>query len=68
MQNANQMFSIIFQFFMLKVKNPEEPVAPGLSVSGVVVYESPVDCENSDRIVITVDGNVIEVPLFAYVL
>ncbi|XP_059154686.1 cilia- and flagella-associated protein 47-like isoform X2 [Physella acuta] len=54
------------EFFMLKVKNPEEPVAPGLSVSGVVVYESAVDCENSDKIVITVDGNVIEVPLFAY--
>ncbi|XP_035825915.1 cilia- and flagella-associated protein 47 [Aplysia californica] len=52
--------------FSLKVKNPEEPVASGLAVSAVVYYESNLEGEEKDRIVLTVDGNVIEVPIFAH--
>ena len=54
-----------YQNFSIKVRNPEEPVAPGLAVSAVVFYESPLEGEEKDRIVLTVDGNVIEVPIFA---
>ncbi|KAH9504693.1 Cilia- and flagella-associated protein 47 [Bulinus truncatus] len=52
--------------FALKVKNPEEPVAPGLAVTAVVLCESAFEKEEKDRIVITVDGNVLEVPIYSY--
>ncbi|KAK3775916.1 hypothetical protein RRG08_017206 [Elysia crispata] len=52
--------------FSLKVKNPEEPVAPGLAVNAVVVYNPMQEKEEKDRLVLTVDGNVIEVPIYAY--
>lgn len=49
----------------MKVKNPEEPVAPGLGVTAIVEYCPMNEKEEKDRIVLTVDGNVIEVPIFA---
>ncbi|BFZ09423.1 hypothetical protein BsWGS_12463 [Bradybaena similaris] len=52
--------------FSVKVKNPEEPVAPGLCVTAIVEYCPMNEKEEKDRIVLTVDGNVIEVPIFAY--
>ena len=45
------------------MKNPEAPVAPGLEVPAVVEYETTEAVDAKDRIVITVDGDVIEVPL-----
>ena len=47
------------------MKNPELPVAPGLEVPAVVEYESRDNAERKDRLVLTVDGEVIEIPLKA---
>lgn len=45
------------------MKNPEIPVAPGLEVAAVVEYKTSEAVDAKDRIVVTVDGDVIEVPL-----
>ena len=45
------------------MKNPDKPVAPGLEVPAVIEYCTQDPAEHSDRVVVTVDGNVIEVPL-----
>lgn len=45
------------------MKNPDAPVAPGLEVTAVVEYETSEAVDAKDRIVVTVDGDVIEVPL-----
>lgn len=47
----------------MKVKNLEAPVAPGLEVSAVIEYETAEAVDAKDRVVVTVDGDVIEVPL-----
>lgn len=47
----------------MKVKNPNAPVAAGLEVPAVVEYETSEAVDAKDRIVITVDGDVLEVPL-----
>ena len=39
-------------------------MAPGLEVSAVVEYETSEPLDAKDRIVVTVDGDVIEVPLY----
>ncbi|KAL5010428.1 hypothetical protein ScPMuIL_012733 [Solemya velum] len=52
--------------YKLKVKNPEKPVAPGLCIPAVVEYESSDAVEISDRLVVTVDGDIVEIPLMAY--
>ena len=52
-----------FQFFNLKVKNPEERVAAGLEVTATVEYKVTDTDQHQDRLVVTVDGDVIEVPL-----
>ena len=51
----------------MKVNNPEKPVAPGLEVPAVLTYETAEAVERKDRIVVTVDGEVIEVPIKGYV-
>lgn len=38
-------------------------MAPGLEVPAVVEYETDEPIEAKDRLVVTVDGDVIEVPL-----
>lgn len=53
------------QHFNLKVKNPERTVAPGLEVSALVEYETKEAIEHKDRIVLTVDEDVIEIPITA---
>lgn len=53
------------QKFKLKVKNPEKPVASGLCVPAIVEYTSTEDGEFKDRIVVTVDGEVVEIPIAA---
>ncbi|XP_033113331.1 cilia- and flagella-associated protein 47-like isoform X2 [Anneissia japonica] len=52
--------------FELKVKNPEKPVAPGLEVPGTISFttDEPLDCQ--DRIILLVDEDVIEIPIFVY--
>lgn len=52
----------------MKVKNPEKPVAPGLEVSATIEFEALETKEYKDRVVVTVDGEVIEVPVIAYVV
>ncbi|XP_055954756.1 cilia and flagella-associated protein 47 [Patella vulgata] len=54
------------QKFSIKVKNPDQPVAPGLSVQAIIEYEPTDKNEVKDRLVITVDGDVIEVPIRAF--
>lgn len=55
------------QEFVLKVKNPDKPVAPGLEVPACVEYCTSEKGEHNDRLVLTIDDEVIEVPLNAYV-
>ncbi|XP_077977423.1 cilia- and flagella-associated protein 47-like [Glandiceps talaboti] len=52
--------------FRLKVRNPTKPVAPGMEVKATIEYftEVPKDCH--DRLILLVDDDVIEIPLFAY--
>ncbi|XP_052808119.1 cilia- and flagella-associated protein 47-like isoform X2 [Mya arenaria] len=52
--------------FKLKVKNPDKPVAPGLSVPAIIEYRSTEEGEFKDRIVVTVDGEVVEIPIVAH--
>ncbi|KAL4233464.1 hypothetical protein ACF0H5_008145 [Mactra antiquata] len=52
--------------FKLKVKNPDKPVAPGLSVPAIIEYTSTEEGEFHDRVVVTVDGEVVEIPIIAY--
>jgi hypothetical protein len=59
-------FYFLLQHFRLKVKNIEEMCAPGLGISAVVLYEPSSEEEMKDRIIITVDGEVIEVPIYGY--
>jgi len=54
-----------FQNFKLKVKNPDKPVAPGLSVPAIIEYTCTEEGEFKDRIVVTVDGEVVEIPIAA---
>lgn len=57
--------SIIQQYFQLRVKNPNKPIAPGLCVPAVVEFETIEPKEIKDRLVVTIDGDVIEIPLIA---
>lgn len=50
--------------FHLKVKNPEEPVAPGLCVPASVEYNATEETEMTDRLVLTIDDEILEVPIF----
>ncbi|PVD28193.1 hypothetical protein C0Q70_10779 [Pomacea canaliculata] len=52
--------------FHLKVKNPEEPVAPGLCVPASVEYNATEEAEMTDRLVLTIDDEILEVPIFTY--
>lgn len=60
-----QCLYFVFQFFNLKVKNPKKPVAPGLCVPAIVEFETNEAKEIRDRLVVTVDGDVVEIPLIA---
>ncbi|XP_052708553.1 cilia and flagella-associated protein 47-like isoform X1 [Crassostrea angulata] len=54
------------KYFQLRVKNPNKPIAPGLCVPAVVEFETIEPKEIKDRLVVTIDGDVIEIPLIAY--
>ena len=62
---SNISLHFSFQKFKLKVSNPEKPVAPGLCVPAIVEYECTEEEVLKDRIVVTVDGDVIEIPIAA---
>ena len=47
------------------MKNPGTPVAPGLEVGAVVEYSASEAAERKDRIVVTIDDDVVEVPVAA---
>ena len=62
--NGNlQMNDLLLQYFSLKVKNPEKPVAPGLEVPAIVEYVTQEAKEHKDRLVLTVDDDIVEIPL-----
>lgn len=52
--------------FKLKVKNPEQPLAPGLCLPAILKYEPTDEVQLTDRLVITVDGEIVEVPILSY--
>ncbi|XP_071134806.1 cilia- and flagella-associated protein 47-like isoform X3 [Mytilus edulis] len=54
------------KFFNLKVKNPTKPVASGLCVPAIIEFETSEAKEIRDRLVVTIDGDVAEIPLIAY--
>ena len=49
------------------MNNPENPVAPGLEVPAVLEYCTSNPQVEKDRLVVTVDDDVVEVPVIAYV-
>ncbi|XP_078495986.1 cilia- and flagella-associated protein 47 isoform X1 [Ciona intestinalis] len=52
--------------FKLHVTNPEKPVAPGLEIQASVEYFNDVAEDARDRIILSVDDDIIEIPLYAY--
>lgn len=56
---------LFLKYFQLRVKNPNKPIAPGLCVPAVVEFETTEPKEIKDRLVVTIDGDVIEIPLIA---
>ena len=53
------------QNFKLKVKEYEKVVASGLDHSAVIEYIPTENIALNDRVVVTVDGEVIDVPIHA---
>ena len=48
------------------MKNPAKPVAPGLEVTAYIDYEAEAeDSRKEDRIIVTIDGTPLEIPLVA---
>ncbi|XP_076799523.1 cilia- and flagella-associated protein 47-like isoform X2 [Clavelina lepadiformis] len=56
----------ITEKFKLNVTNPQRPVAPGMEIFATVEYISDVAEDARDRIILSVDDDVIEIPLYAY--
>ena len=40
-------------------------MAPGLCIPAIIEYTSDIEGEFKDRVVVTVDGEVVEIPLLA---
>ena len=49
----------------MKVKNPENPIAPGLDVTALVEYYTEYAEDKQDRAILLVDNDIIEIPLIA---
>jgi len=49
----------------LIVESPSAPVAPGLEVTAIVEYTNDKAEDARDRILLAVDDDVVEVPLYA---
>nr|XP_039264663.1 cilia- and flagella-associated protein 47-like isoform X2 [Styela clava] len=52
--------------FRLSVKNPTKPVAPGLEILATVEYVSDVAEDARDRVILAVNDDIVEIPLYAY--
>ncbi|CAF2209937.1 unnamed protein product [Rotaria magnacalcarata] len=61
-----QIFRPAIKDFQLVVNNPDEPVPPGLEVTGVVEYIARSNQEQRDTIVVDIDGQEIQIPLLAF--
>lgn len=48
------------------MNNPDQPVPPGLEVTGIIEYISKFNQEQRDIIVVDIDGQEIQIPLFAF--
>ncbi len=46
--------------------NPDQPVPPGLEVTGVIEYIAKTNQEQRDTIVVDIDGQEVQIPLFAF--
>ena len=63
----NSFICHLFQYFRLKVKNPDHAIAPGLEVSALVEYYTTRAEDAQDRVVLVADNDVVEIPLIALV-
>ncbi|CAF0728757.1 unnamed protein product [Adineta steineri] len=61
-----QIFRPSNKDFQLIVQNPDQPVPPGLEVTGVVEYIAKFNQEQRDTIVVDIDGQEIKIPLYAF--
>ncbi|CAF0834043.1 unnamed protein product [Brachionus calyciflorus] len=52
--------------FLLKYKNPELPVPPGMEIAAVVEFETSHAQEFLDKLVISIDNKEIDIPLQAF--
>ena len=48
------------------MKNPDQPVPPGLEVTGFIEYIPKSNQEQRDTIVVDIDGQEVQIPLFAF--
>ncbi|UJR33894.1 hypothetical protein I4U23_021314 [Adineta vaga] len=61
-----QIFRPSNKDFQLIVDNPDQPVPPGLEVTGVIEYIVKINQEQHDTIVVDIDGQEIKIPLYAF--
>lgn len=47
------------------MRNPSKPVAPGLDIPATIEYLTDVNEDSRDRIILSVDDDVLEIPLYA---
>ena len=59
------LFFFRFQKFQLNVDNPAQPVAPGLEIPATVNFLTSDSADERDRIILSVDDDIIEIPLYA---
>ncbi|XP_078698604.1 cilia- and flagella-associated protein 47-like isoform X8 [Branchiostoma floridae x Branchiostoma belcheri] len=52
--------------FKLKVRNPDRPVASGLEVTATVDFQTDKNEDCKDRVILLVDEDVVEIPLYAF--
>ena len=48
------------------MKNSDQPIPPGLEVTGIIEYAAKSNQEQRDTIVVDIDGQEIQIPLFAF--
>ncbi len=48
------------------MNNPDQPVPPGLEVTGIVEYIPKSNQEQRDVMVVDIDGQEIQISLFAF--
>lgn len=48
------------------MKNPDQPVPPGLEVTGIIEYTAKLNQEQRDTIIVDIDGQEIPISLLAF--